>query len=147
MCKTKKEDTARRKKVCEYIKRYQKKFKLGNYRYTIRFVSGEKWIGYYAQVSISGNRVRLWINEDLMKLDPNETENTVVHELLHVVLYKITKKSTDIITQYVRKEKVRNKLERKVEDLEHDIIDRLTPAFTSDGKKRYQSKNKHKGES
>lgn len=138
--------SSKREKVCNYLDKYKKRFKICNYRYHIKFVKGEKWINYFAQVSVSGNVVRLWFNEDLMESDPKEIQNTVIHELLHIVLYKITKKSTDIITRYVRKEKIRNKLENKIEDLEHDIIDKLTPAFTCNGRRKYQSKNKHKGE-
>lgn len=91
---------------------------------------------------MNGKKVKLFFNEDLMESDPSEIHDTVVHELLHVVFYKLMEKTTTIITRYVRRTDVREKLENKICDLEHGVIDRLTPAFTANHKK-YCSKSKH----
>lgn len=75
-----------------------------------------------------------------MESAPHEIENTVVHELLHVVLYKLADKASSIVHHYVRRNKVEKKLKKRLEKLEHEIIDKLTPAFTESGMINYHSK-------
>lgn len=131
-----------REKVYQYLAQYKQKFGIGSYKYRVVFVRGEKAKDYYAEALMNGKKVKLFFNEDLMESDPCEIHDTVVHELLHVVFYKMMEKTTNIVTQYVRRADMRKRLENKICDLEHGIIDKLTPAFTANHKK-YCSKEKH----
>lgn len=141
----KKKTSNQREKVFKYLAQYKQKLGVANYKYTVVFVRGEKAKDYYAEAVMNGRKIKLLFNEDLMESDPCEIHDTVVHELLHVVFYKLVEKSTNIITQYVRRADMRDRLENKICDLEHEIIDKLTPAFTASCKK-YCSKDKHREE-
>jgi hypothetical protein len=125
----KKEQKNKRDTVLGYLREYQKKFKLGNIRFTIVYVRGEKVKDYYAEILMRGNRVRIKFNEDLMEKKPQEIKDTVVHELLHVLLYRLMNKIICIIGDNVSKIDSQRKYEEKLCNLEHEVIGKLLPTL------------------
>ena len=132
---TAKKKSIRRKKgsnearVFACLREYKKKFRLSDYRFTVKFVRGEKVSDYYAEVLINGKRVRMFINADIMDADPGSIHDTVIHELLHVMFYRLMEKTSNIVESHVRRQVVRAKFEKCLESLEHEIIEKLVPIF------------------
>lgn len=115
-------------KVFRLISEYKKRFGLRGYGFSVKFVRGAEVSDYYAEILIKGRQARLFMNADLMDSDPKSITDTVVHEMLHVLFYHLMNSTGTIVERYVRRATARRKLERKLENLEHDIIERLVPA-------------------
>ena len=76
-----------------------------------------------------GNNVRIYFNEDLMDERPSSIKDTVVHELLHVVMYRLVDRAYRLIRKYRGTESEKRRIERRLEKLEHGIIDRIVPVI------------------
>lgn len=139
--KTKKKQKSNRQKAYHYLQEYKKRFGVEGFKYTLIFVRGEKAKGYYAEVVMTRNKIKMYVNEDLMDADPSAIHDTIVHELLHVVFYKLMDRTTNIITRHVRRAITRKKLELNICGLEHKIIEKLAPAFVKYSNKKNMEKN------
>lgn len=136
----KKTKKSHRSKVYSYVQEYKKRFGIESYSYKISFVRGEKAKEYYAEVVMTRNKINLYMNEDIMDSDPSSIHDTIVHELIHVVFYKMMDYTTGLIARHVRRALTRKKLELKICKLEHQIIDKLTPAFVQHSKRKNTEK-------
>jgi hypothetical protein len=118
----------KRKMVVQYLREFKKKFKLDNIKFKVTYVRGSKVKDFYAEILMTGNRVQIKFNEDLMEQKPQEIQDTVIHELLHVILYKLMTKIISLLNENI-KNKDPQKLEDKLCDLEHEVIEKLVPVF------------------
>jgi hypothetical protein len=118
----------KRKMVVQYLREFKKKFKLDHIKFKVIYVRGSKVKDFYAEIVMTGNRVKIKFNEDLMEQKPQEIQDTVIHELLHIILYKLMIKIISLLNSNI-KNKDPQKLEDKFYDLEHEVIEKLVPVF------------------
>jgi len=110
---------------------------LGVNDYSIHLTIGKKKRGSqdfdtygYVRTDEETRSVAMFLNKRVLKKEPSEIDNTIVHELLHVRMNELLSLTDDIITKHVTDKKAQAVYSTQIEKLEHKIILALTDALT-----------------
>jgi len=135
--------TKREAKLTESVKTWANRLGIGNYKYIVHIVKPEDMEDLqhddgtthdYAQVITSEEKqeVEIYINEKYLKEEPNETENTVVHELVHARLNLLMESITDTINSYVSDKNSKEFLCKQLGKIEHQVVVGITRALVEE---------------
>jgi hypothetical protein len=110
---------------------------LGVNHYSIRLTVGTRKKGAedydtygYVRTDEETRSVAMFLNKRMLKKEPSEIENTIVHELLHVRMNELLSLVDDIVTKHVTDKRAQAVYTAQIERLEHKIILALTDALT-----------------
>jgi hypothetical protein len=105
--------------------------------YSIRLTVGTKKRGSvdcdtygYVRTDEETRSAALFLNKRVLKKEPTEIDNTIVHELLHIRMNELLSLTDDIINKHVTDKKAQAVYSTQIEKLEHKIILALTEALT-----------------
>lgn len=123
-----------KKSIEKKVKSYSKKLGVGDYAFHVNVArrkhSKDKYDTYgFVMIDEETREVVMTVNEGLLKKQPYEINNTVVHELLHVRLSELLTFMGVILETYVKDKKARNAYNRQIAQLEHKIIIAVTDAL------------------
>jgi hypothetical protein len=109
---------------------------LGVSDYSISLVVGKKKQGSadydtfgYVSTDEETRSAAMFLNKRILKKDPNEIDNTIIHELLHVRLNRLLSLVDDILSKHIADKKARAVYTIQIEKLEHEIIIALVKAL------------------
>jgi len=69
------------------------------------------------------------LNKRLIEKQPDETDSTIIHELLHIRLSELLNLVSSILNAHVKEKKVKKVYIKQLDRLEHKIIVALTNAL------------------
>ena len=109
---------------------------LGVNDYSIRLAIGKKKRGSpdydiygYVRTDEETRSAAMFLNKRLLKNEPSEIDNTIVHELLHIRMNEILSLADDIIQKHVSDKKAQAVYLAQIEKLEHKVIIAITDAL------------------
>ena len=122
------------------VQKWAKKLGIDSYKITVHVIdpddmdeilSGDGITHDYAHVVTSEDKQEsdIYINSRFLKDEPEETENTIVHELIHIVLNQLMESVTDTLNSYVSDKNSKDFLCKQLGKLEHKIVVGITRAL------------------
>ena len=84
----------------------------------------------YVKTDEETRSAAMFLNKRMLKNEPLEIDNTIVHELLHIRFSEMCSLVDDIITKHVSDKKAQAVYTAQVEKLEHKVIIAITDTLT-----------------